>query len=597
MGTESSLRLVVLGLLLILVVAACLDGVEAQKKTTTKRPTTTKRTAVTTPSPNPARARFDYSTAIHYVYLYFWAQRSGRMPYHRLAWRSHSCLDCKGPNGEDMSGGWYEASNALHFGLLNHFTHTQLGWIAWEFSRQLDQIGQLREARDWVRVGADHTFNAHSAPDRLVAMMGIAEGSDFLWQGPPEEWVQGLGYDRSNGTFSDYINNSTQPGAEIAAQASAGMSLCYLNFRDTDAPYAERCLAAARSLLKIATDRPVSFVAGTWADRSPSMKYHKRYYESGGVQDEIALASAFLYLATNETTYLTSARTAFNAASRAARGWSVAYSWDDKLPGVALLLMRIDNRRNTVYEQFLQRAFAFWFRDCVGRKCGPDQAPGSNGCRCVFYSPRGLAIRDGWGSLASSTNMGFLAMQYARWLRTFNPADPYAAKLIDWTISQVNYVLGGSNGGYSFMVGFGRRSAVYPLHISSYNSFIDFPMRGQTPFAIQQDFTPQGYGATDKRFDVPRFKKPQRFILYGGVQGGPEWYNDRIIDDHWNFTYTEPTVDYSAAFLGAAIGLVDVYRITKKGTDCGLNLGWSHRNARANLRPTYNATDCYHRCC
>lgn len=42
------------------------------------------------------------------TFLYFWAQRSGKLPYQRLAWRGNSCGDCKGPRGEDLSGGWCE---------------------------------------------------------------------------------------------------------------------------------------------------------------------------------------------------------------------------------------------------------------------------------------------------------------------------------------------------------------------------------------------------------------------------------------------------------------------------------------------------------
>lgn len=129
------------------------------------------------PLPAVKRAKYDYVKAIHMIPLYFWAQRSGRLPYERLAWRSHSCSDCLGPNGEDLSGGWYEAANTMKFGHPFWHTFMQLGWITWAYEAELKKIGELDELRMWVRVGAEYTFKAHSAPDRLVAIHGIAEGS------------------------------------------------------------------------------------------------------------------------------------------------------------------------------------------------------------------------------------------------------------------------------------------------------------------------------------------------------------------------------------------------------------------------------------
>lgn len=531
------------------------------------------------------------------IFLYFWAQRSGKLPYQRLAWRGDSCLDCLGPSGEDISGGWYEASNALLFGFPFHHTHTMMAYIATYYETQLTRIGQIDEIRDWVKVGADWTLKAHSKPDRLVAMRGIAEGSDFLWQGPPEEWTDGLGYSRNNGTFAAYVTK-TQRGSEIVGQAAAGMAASYLTFKVKDPAYAAKCLAAAKTLYTLATGFPGSFRDGTWASKNPAMKYHREYYESSGYHDELALASAMMYKATNVSSYLAKARQYYNMAiSKVKGGISYSYSWDDKLPFVALLLLQIDNKTGTAYETHLKKAFDYWLPSCTGKRCQPDDVPADVKCKCVFYTPKGLAISDGWGSIASSTNMGFLAMQYAQWLRKSNPADAYAKSLVNWVISQVNYGLG-DNGGYSFMVGFGNKYAKYPLHISSFNSFIDFPMRGQTPFKIQQNFTVQGYSRPGEAYwNTPPYRVKQRFIVYGAVQAGPEYFQDKIVDDHWNFTFTEPAQDYAVAFLGATTGLLDVYNVANKASDCGLNLGWDHPNAQKSTRyPKYAQGDKYHTC-
>ena len=47
----------------------------------------------------------------------------------RIAWRTDSCAECKGPSGEDLRGGYYEAGGSyLKFSFPTAFTLTQLAW-------------------------------------------------------------------------------------------------------------------------------------------------------------------------------------------------------------------------------------------------------------------------------------------------------------------------------------------------------------------------------------------------------------------------------------------------------------------------------------
>ena len=47
----------------------------------------------------------------------------------RIAWRTDSCAECKGPSGEDLSGGYYEAGGSyLKFSFPTAFTLTELAW-------------------------------------------------------------------------------------------------------------------------------------------------------------------------------------------------------------------------------------------------------------------------------------------------------------------------------------------------------------------------------------------------------------------------------------------------------------------------------------
>jgi hypothetical protein len=120
-----------------------------------------------------------------------------------------------------------------------------------------------------------------------------------------------------------------------------------------------------------------------------------------------------------------------------------------------------------------------------------------------------------------------------------------------------------------------------PYHKSSYNAYIDYPMRGKFQDEVEGDFTGS--------------KTKQRFVLYGAVEGGPN-IDDTYHDDRSNYEYSEVTQDYNAAWTGAIAGLVDFYGFDKfePYTDCGLDLGWTHPNASA--QPTWPADDCYHTC-
>ncbi|KAI9020312.1 Six-hairpin glycosidase-like protein [Hyaloraphidium curvatum] len=564
-----------------------------------------KRQAI--PPPTPRLPKYDYSRAVHLSYLYFWGQRSGKLPYQRLAWRGDSCMDCKGPAGEDMSGGWYEATNALKFGGPFAHTHWMMGWALYAHEAALTGIGEVTEARDWVRIGAEYTLKAHVAKYKFIGMMGVGEGVDFLYQGPPEEWVSAMGFRRAGPKFSGYITPQ-HPSSEIIGAASAGMSLAYLTLRSTDAAFAARCLQSAKDLYDFATKYPGTYMA--WGNKTAAFKSHAQYYPSTSYEDEIGIAAIFLYLATNEAAYLDRARQAWDfedarflrLAGAHPRGLQY-FDWENKFQPLSHLLAVIDNNKTSKYAAEVKRNLDLWMPDCpkLYGNCkpnpvNPDPAmpdpPGYNrNCPCCFYTPRGLARGPNWGALGGASHAAFLALRHAKFLRTFDPADAYATKLANWAVTQANYILGDNKGKpglkkpFSFLVGFGKGSwPQYPSHISSYNSFIDFPLRGQKLGIIQRDFVLQGVG---------KWNHKNQFIAYGALLGGP-LPDDTVVDDHWNYTYTEPAQDYTGAFLAHAAGLVDLYGMKNVQTDCGLDLGWSHRNSSRATRRKYKATDKFH---
>ncbi|KAG8936279.1 hypothetical protein FRC02_003215 [Tulasnella sp. 418] len=110
-------------------------------------------------------------------------------------------------------------------------------------------------------------------------------------------------------------------------------------------------------------------------------------------------------------------------------------------------------------------------------------------------------------------------MAYAK---TIGYREPAGQKAVTFAAQQINYILGDC--GRSWIVGFGKDYPLRPYHKSSYNSFIDFPMRGQDNGDIGGDFM---HSTT-----------VNRFILYGAVVGGPSW-DDSFLDNREKYEYTD----------------------------------------------------------
>lgn len=112
------------------------------------------------------------------------------------------------------------------------------------------------------------------------------------------------------------------------------------------------------------------------------------------------------------------------------------------------------------------------------------------------------------GVLRYAANHAYLALAHADALSSTADGQSEKGKafvlaLRTFASQQINYILGDT--GISYVVGFGPNSVKIPYHKSSYNSFIEYPMRGK-PFDAQREDFESG--------------TPQRFILYGALVGG-----------------------------------------------------------------------------
>ncbi|KAJ3038017.1 hypothetical protein HDV00_001061 [Rhizophlyctis rosea] len=516
----------------------------------------------------PQTAKYNYVDALHKSFLFYWAQRSGKQPYDRLAWRTDSCLDCRGDYGEDLSGGWYEAANTMKWGGPFGFTVMQLAWNVIEFGGAMRSVGEEEEAKMWVRHGAEYLLNVYSRDEgtqeeRLVGVFGVSaavingknEDIDFGYFGPPEEYSQWAPFNYGRKAFYCTGSPTLNKGcSDIAADYAAALAAAAIILRPTDPTYADRCLAMSKTIYTFGTRYVNSYQDPIFTETG--WKNYKEWYPSTSYTDDLSLAATFLYLATNDASYLTAAET-YSSQSDLSE-----YSWADKAIASTIL----------IYRQSKSASLRTRINDFFAR-----YLPGGS----LPRTPRGLVYLYQWGSLRYAANVAFLALVYAKIIQSEDTG--LASNLRTFAIQQINYILGDC--GRSWVVGFGESSPKLPYHKGSYNSFIDYPLRGKDNSVIGDDFL--------------HSRTPNRFILYGALVGGPN-ADDTYVDNREDYVYTEVTQDYNAAFSGALAGLIDYYGTAnfQRASDCGLDLGWSHPNALTGGRskPVYASGDCYHTC-
>ena len=91
--------------------------------------TTNSATAKPTTASPPNPGKYDYARVLKLSILFYEAQRSGKLPSkNRVPWRKDSALNDRGENGEDLSGGWYDAGDYVKFGFPMASSATVLAW-------------------------------------------------------------------------------------------------------------------------------------------------------------------------------------------------------------------------------------------------------------------------------------------------------------------------------------------------------------------------------------------------------------------------------------------------------------------------------------
>ncbi|XP_070551007.1 uncharacterized protein [Ptychodera flava] len=439
--------------------------------------------------------QYNYKEVLHKSILFYEAQRSGFLPLtNRIPWRGDSALLDMGLNGEDLTGGWYDAGDHVKFMLAQTNNLWKLMWGLYEFKDAYVSTGELDNMYDCVRWGIDFVVKCHTKPNEFYAVMtmsaklvvsftiqGLKIGDphiDHGYWGRPEEM--------------DPIRNVTlldvdHPGSDIVGNAAAALAISYMVFIETDPIYANKLLSHARELYDFA-----NLYQGKWSD-----SVYTDHYVSSSYYDELTNAAITLYRATGEQKYLTDAEKHYNEFGLDRT--NVQFSWSTITSGMQVTMYLATG--NATYLEPVESFFKHWF-------------PGGG----TYYTPKGLAWKNQFQPLKHTANTAFLATVLAKYgINT----ESYAA----WARSQIHYILGDS--GRSYVGGFGKNPPQQIHHRGS--SCPNLPKLCNWD-ALHED-------------------APNPQILYGALVGGPD-KKDNYDDKRANWVQNEAGI-YGSGFQSA----------------------------------------------
>ncbi|MGE6625308.1 glycoside hydrolase family 9 protein [Bacillus pumilus] len=442
-------------------------------------------------------ASYNYVEVLQKSLLFYEAQRSGKLPKsNRLNWRGDSGLEDGKDVGHDLTGGWYDAGDHVKFGLPMAYSAAVLAWTVYEYREAYEEAELLDDILDQIRWATDYFLKAHTGPNEFWAQVGDGN-ADHAWWGPAEVMPM------SRPAFK--IDENC-PGTEVAAQTAAALAAGSIIFKETDAPYAAKLLTHAKQLYAFA-DR----YRGEYTD---CVTNAQPFYNSwSGYIDELIWGGIWLYLATNEETYLNQA---LKAVEEWPKDWDYTFtmSWDNTFFASQILLARITKENRFI--ESTERNLDYWTTGFV-----------QNGkVERITYTPGGLAWLDQWGSLRYTANAAFLAFVYADWVSDKEKKNRYQT----FAINQTHYMLGDNPLNSSYVVGFGQNPPKHPHHRTAHGSWSN------------QLTNPSNH----------------RHTLYGALVGGPN-AQDQYDDDISDYVSNEVATDYNAAFTGNIAKMVQLF--------------------------------------
>lgn len=432
-------------------------------------------------SVSAASPTYNYAEALQKSFFFYEAQQAGPLAsWNRVEWRGDSTMN------DEVLGGWYDAGDHVKFNLPMSYSASMIGWGLYEYPEGFEKSGQMDEAKNNLKFVLDYLVDCDKGTS-VVYQVGDG-GKDHCWWGPVEVIEKKM-------TRPSYTCNASC----VTGQMSAALAIGSIVLKD------DTYLTHAKSLFNLAD-----------SVRSDST-YTKAggFYDSwSGFYDELMWAATWLYLATDDESYLEKAESYVPKLKRQGQTTDIEYKWghcwDDVHYGTMILLARITGKQE--YHDFVKMHLGWW-------------TEGYNGER-VKYTPGGLAWLDTWGSLRYASTAAFLASVYA----DFTDDSEIKSKYESFAKTQMDYCLGANPNKRSYVCGFGTNPPEHPHHRTAQGSWFD-------------------------NMDTPPY---HRHILYGALVGGPS-SADAYADTVKDYTANEVACDYNAGYTALLAKMCSVY--------------------------------------
>ncbi len=490
---------------------------------------------------------FNYAEALQKSLYFYDAQKCGPgVTGGRLEWRGDCHLkdsrislnntSLKGrldkyagivdPDGDgcvDVHGGFHDAGDFTRFGFPQAYTASTLGWGFYEFRDAFVSTQQQEHMIEILKYFTDYFLRCSffDKDGKLAAFCYYVGDPDIehTYWGPPE-----INPDRGEGTGPDFINRTARfataesPASNICAMTSAALALSYLNFKDTDDKYANKCLTYSKAMYDFAKENRGNNNEGG-------------YYPDMEDECDLSWAAVWLYTCTSDRNYINDIDSVSSDDQYTGylkkimtsnldtykNKW--VHAWSDVWGGVFIRLSAMFPN-NKKYDYIARWNLEYW----AGGKIPHDNQDDDY---LSEITPAGFALLNSWGSARYNCGAQLSALVYQKY-------HPARTDFTDWARGQMEYLMGKNPKGYSYIVGYGQEeglpSVKHPHHRAA-------------------------HGSTENSMDSPADNK---HTLWGALVGGP-MDNDSHTDSIGGYICNEAAIDYNAAFVGASAGLYLLY--------------------------------------
>ncbi|MBN2534383.1 MAG: glycoside hydrolase family 9 protein [Spirochaetales bacterium] len=352
---------------------------------------------------------------------------------------------------DNPAGGYHDAGDHVKFNLPMAFSAAMMSWAAYEYgaSGVSTPVSRILSYLKSCGTGGSIKYQVGDP------------GADHGYWGPPEQQTGS----RPTATGSAVSCVQAGTAAALAIASVAGVS--------------GGDMSAARSLFTAAEN------AKSDSDYTAANGF---YSSNSGFYDELVWAAIWIYLGTNDTTYLNKAEQYFEELND---DYQWTHCWDDARYGAIIKLAQITQKE--VYKTFIEKHLDWW-----------------NGGG-INTTPGGLPHLDSWGCLRYASAAGFCLKLWAdSGLCTSSKVSGYkalASKIL-------NYIKGSNPQNRSYIIGVGSNFPKCPHH----------------------------------RAACPSKTCPCEYTLTGGLVGGPD-SSDQYQDSIDQYQYSEVALDYNACLV------------------------------------------------